>query len=311
MARAAVKAKQQATAKAQATARARERGRRKHSGGGNPNQQLFFMRLRRRQKWVFALVAVVFGITFVGVGVGSGSGAGLSQLYTGLFGGGGSDVSKAKDEVKNNPTKGYIDLARAYETKGQNALAVSALQSYLVLKRKDANVWGELGGLELSQAQTLATQYQNAQQAAQLADPSQPFQPTGTLATALGGNPVYSNASQQASAQTTQLYTQATTALNGAVTDYTKVTKLQPRNPTGYQQLATAAENSGNYKVAVGAWNNYLKYYPTAPQRAQIRTRIKQLQKAEAQASAAASASSSNATASSSSGSGSGTPSYP
>jgi cytochrome c-type biogenesis protein CcmH/NrfG len=78
------------------------------------------------------------------------------------------------------------------------------------------------------------------------------------------------------------------------------VTKLQPRNPTGYQQLATAAENAGNYKVAVGAWQNYLKYYPTAPQRAQIRTRIKQLQKAAAQAGAAAAASSSNAPSSSS-----------
>jgi tetratricopeptide (TPR) repeat protein len=299
MARAAVKAKQQATAKAQATARARERGRRKHSSGGNPNQQLFFMRLRRRQKWVFVVLAIVFGITFVGVGVGSGSGAGLSQLYTGLFGGGGSDVSKAKDEVKNNPTKGYLDLARAYETKGQTAQAVTAFQSYLALKKKDANVWGELGGLELSQAQTYATQYQNAQQAAQLADPSQAFQPTGTLATALGANPVYSNAAQQASTRTSTLYSQATTALNNSVSDYTKVTKLQPRNPTGYQQLATAGENAGNYPVAVGAWKNYLKYYPTAPQRAQIKTRIKQLQKAAAQASAAAAASSSNSSGSS------------
>jgi tetratricopeptide (TPR) repeat protein len=311
MARAAVKAKQQATAKAQATARARERGRRKHSSGGNPNQQLFFMRLRRRQKWVFALIAVVFAITFVGVGVGSGSGAGLSQLYTGLFGGGGSDVSKAKDEVKNNPTKGYLDLARAYETKGQTAAAVSALQSYLALKNKDANVWGELGGLELSRAQTLATRYQNAQQAAVLADPSQPFQPAGTLATALGGNPVYSNASQQASTQTTQLYSQATSALNNSVTDYQKAAQIEPKNPTAQQQLATAAENAGNYKVAVGAWNKYQKLYPTSPQHAQVKTRIKQLQKAQAQASAAASASSSNSTGSSSSTSGSSTPSHP
>jgi tetratricopeptide (TPR) repeat protein len=311
MARAAVKAKQQATAKAQATARARERGRRKHSGGGNPNQQLFFMKLRRGQKWVFVLLAVVFAATFVGVGVGSGSGAGLSQLYTGLFGGGGSDVSKAKDEIKNNPTKGYLDLARAYETKGQTAQAVSAFQSYLALKKHDANVWGELGGLELSQAQTYATQYQNAQQAAQLADPSQPFQPTGTLSTALGGNPVYSQASQSASTRTTQLYTKATTALNNSVADYKKVTEIRPKDPTGWQQLATAAENAGNYKQAVTGWQNYLKYYPSSPQRSQITARIKQLRKVVAQSSAAASASSSNASSSSSSGSGSSTPSYP
>jgi tetratricopeptide (TPR) repeat protein len=305
MARAAVKAKQQATAKAQATARARERGRRKHSGGGNPNQQLFFMRLRRRQKWVFALIAVVFGITFVGVGVGSGSGAGLSQLYTGLFGGGGGDVSKAKGEIKNHQAKGYIDLARAYETKGDTAQAVSALQSYLALRKKDANVWGELGGLELSRAQTYATQYQSAQQAAQLADPSQPFQPLGTLATASGANPVYSTASQTVSTRTTQLYSQATTALSSAVSDYQKVTKLRPKDPTGWQQLATAATNAGNYKLAVLGWKNYLKRYPSSPQRSAVEKQIKQLQKAASQSSAAASAGSSSSTSSSSA------PSYP
>jgi tetratricopeptide (TPR) repeat protein len=298
MARAAVKAKQQATAKTQATARARDRGRRKHSGGGNPNQQLFFMKLRRGQKWVFVVLAVVFAATFVGVGVGSGSGAGLSQLYTGLFGGGGSDVSKAKDEIKNNPTKGYLDLARAYETKGNTDQAISAFQSYLALKKNDATVWGELGGLELAHAQTLATRYQNAQQAAQLADPSQAFQPTGTLSTALGANPVYSQASQQASTQTTA-------ALNSAVSDYKKVTTIRPKDPTGWQQLATAGENSGDYKTAVTGWKNYIKYYPTSPQRSQIEKRIKQLQQATAQASAAASASSSNSSSSSS------TPSYP
>jgi tetratricopeptide (TPR) repeat protein len=305
MARAAVKAKQQATAKAQATARARERGRRKHSGGGNPNQQLFFMRLRRRQKWVFALIAAVFAITFVGVGVGSGSGAGLSQLYTGLFGGGGNDVSKAQDEVKNNPTKGYLDLARAYETKGETTQAVSALQSYLVLKKKDAVVWGELGGLELSRAQKYATDYQNAQQASQLADPSQPFHPTGTLASALGSNPVYSTASQKLSTRTTQLYTQATTALQNAVKDYKKVVKIQPKNPTGWQQLATAAENSGDVKLAITAWTKFKKLYPSSPQRAQVEQHIKQLQKALAPAKAP------KASSSNSNSSGGSTPSYP
>jgi hypothetical protein len=60
MARAAVKAKQQAKAKAAQPAKTRARGRRRHSGGGNPNQDLFFVRLRRHQKWVYAALAVVF-----------------------------------------------------------------------------------------------------------------------------------------------------------------------------------------------------------------------------------------------------------
>ncbi|HEY1370120.1 MAG TPA: hypothetical protein VGF23_23540, partial [Gaiellaceae bacterium] len=181
MARAAVKAKQQAKAKAQ-PAKTRSRGRRRHSGGGNPNQQLFFVRLRRGQKWLYGLLAVVFAVGFAGIGVGSG-GNGLQDLYTGLFGGGGgSSVSKAQDEIKTHPAKGYRDLATAYESKSDNVHAISALQGYLGLRKKDANVWAELGGLEQMQAQQYATQYQAAQQAAQLADPSTPFQPGGAFA---------------------------------------------------------------------------------------------------------------------------------
>src|SRR5207237_3170345 len=110
VARAAVKAKQQAKAKAQPAKAVRGRRRRGHSGGGNPNQQLFFMRLRRGQRWLYALLALVFALTFAGVGVGSGTG-GLSGLYSGLFGSGSDPVSKANGEIKNHPVKGYRALA--------------------------------------------------------------------------------------------------------------------------------------------------------------------------------------------------------
>jgi tetratricopeptide (TPR) repeat protein len=275
MARAAVKAKQQAKAQAQPTKPARRRGRRGHSGGGNPNQQLFFMRLRRGQRWIYAVLAVIFAVSFVGVGVGSGSG-GLSQLYSGLFGAGGNPVSKAQGEIKKDPAKGYRDLATAYETKGDTAQAVTALQSYLALKKKDANAWTELGGLELSQAHTYVTQYQQAQQASQLADPSAPFLPGGTLAQAAGTNPAYQQASQQAATQTSTFYQQATTAL----TDYQKASKLQPHSATAQEQVATTAEYAGNVKAAIAAWHGYLRLYPNSPQRAQVEARIKQLAKA-------------------------------
>jgi tetratricopeptide (TPR) repeat protein len=277
VARAAVKAKQQA--KAQPAKAARAHGRRRHSGGGNPNQQLFFMRLRRGQKWLYALLAIVFAATFAGVGVGSGSG-GLSQLYSGLFGSGGNPVAKAQGEIRKDPAKGYRDLATAYETKGENTQAIAALQSYLALKRKDATGWEELGGLQLSQAQTFATEYQQAQQATQLADPSQPFQAVGTLGQAIGSNPLYSNASQQATTQETQLYEQATGALDDAVTSYQTATKLQPGSAPAWQELATAAEDAGNTTLALRAWKNYLKHYPNSPQRHAIEQHIKQLEKA-------------------------------
>jgi len=292
MARAAVKAKQQERAQAQAAKPARTRGRRRHSGGGNPNQDLFFTRLRRRQKWVYAALAIVFAATFVGVGVGSGSG-GLSQLYSGIFGGGGDAVAKAKDEIKNDPAKGYRDLATAYESNGNSAQAIAALQTYLGLKKKDANAWSELGGLQLTQAQTYANRYQAAQRASQLADPSQPFLPTGTLGQAIGTNPAYQQASQQASSRTSQLFQQATNALSGAVTSYQQPTKIHPRNATGWQQLATAAESAGNYSVALPAWQKYLKLDPNAPLRKQIEHRIKQLQSVVSSSSSAGSSSSS------------------
>jgi tetratricopeptide (TPR) repeat protein len=279
MARAAVKAKQQA--KAQSTTKpARARGRRRHSGGGNPNQQLFFMRLRRGQKWLYALLAVVFAVTFAGVGVGSGSN-GLSGLYSGLFGSGGNAVSKAKHEIEKNPAKGYRDLATAYETKGDTGQAIAALRSYLGVKKKDAGGWAELGGLELAQAQTYVTQYQQAQQAAQLADPSAAFLPGGTLGQAVGTNVAFQNASQQAAGQTSALYQQATSSLTSAVKDYKQAAKLQPRSATAQSQLATAAENAGDVKTAIAAWKNWLKLSPNSPQRAQVKARIKQLEQGQ------------------------------
>jgi len=278
MARAAVKAKQQ-QAKAQAQPAKARRGRRGHSGGGNPNQDLFFVRLRRHQKWVYALLAVVFGLSFVLVGVGSGSGgSGLSSLYTGLFGGSGSSsISKASDEVKTHPAKGYRDLATAYEQAGQTASAIIALQQYLGIKKNDANSWAELGGLQMSQANTYATQYQNAQTAAQTADPSAPFLPGGVLGSAVGQNPAYAGASQAASAKTSAFYQKATAAASGAVTSYQNAVKIHPRNATYLQELATAAQNAGNSKVELDALRSFLKVYPDSPLKPQYEKAIKAL----------------------------------
>jgi tetratricopeptide (TPR) repeat protein len=280
MARAAVKAKQQA-AKAQVQqSKSRKRGRRKHSGGGNPNQDLFFVRMRRHQKWLYSLLAVIFALGFVGLGVGSGNGGGLQSLYNSILGGSGaSSVSKAKDLVKTDPAKGYRHLATAYEQQGNPALAMGALKKYLLLKKADADSWGELGGLELSSGGRYATRYQQAQQAAQAADPSAPFLPGGTLGTAVGQNPAYSGASQQAASRTSLLYQNAVGAYGRAVTDFQKASKLRPHSSVFLQELATAAENSGDSKVAVGALRRYLKLYPNVPQRKQIEAQIKALTK--------------------------------
>ena len=278
MARAAVKAKQQAKKAAQPT-KTRARGRRRHSGGGNPNQDLFFVRLRRHQRWVYAALAVVFGLSFVLVGVGSGGNGGLIENFTGLFGGSGSSsVSKAQDEIKKDPAKGYQDLALAYEEKGDLKNASEALKSYLVIRKTDAATWATLAGLEMSQGNTFATQYQNAQQAAQTADPSAPFLPGGILGSAVGQNPTYQGASQDAATRTSLLYQKAVGAYGDAVTHYQRASKLRPKNTSYLQQLATAAQNAGNTKVTVNALKRYLKVDPNAPQRKRIEQQIAALQ---------------------------------
>ena len=279
MARAAVKAKQQAKAKAAQSTKTRARGRRRHSGGGNPNQDLFFVRLRRHQKWVYALLAVVFGLSFVLVGVGSGGSGGLIDNFKGIFGGsGGGSVSKAQDEIKKNPAKGYQDLALAYEQKGDLKNATEALKSYLVIRKTDAATWATLAGLEMSQGSKFATQFQNAQQAAQTADPSAPFLPGGVLGSAVGQNPTYQGASQDAATRTSLLYQKATGAYGDAVTHYQRASKLRPKNTSYLQQLATAAQNAGNTQVTVNALKRYLKVDPNSPLKAQYEKAIKALQ---------------------------------
>jgi tetratricopeptide (TPR) repeat protein len=280
VARAAVKAKQQTRAKAQPAKPARGRARRRRrGGGGNPNEQLFFTRLRRGQKWLYAALAIVFAATFAAVGVGSGAGSGLDQLYSGIFGGSGDAVAKAKDEIKTNPSKGYRDLATAYESKSQIGKAIQALQSYVAQKHDDAAAWTELAGLEQTQGRKLAARFQAAQSAAQLQSPGQVFQPGGTLATAFGSNPVEQYNAQTASSRTSQLYQKTIGAYTNAMHDYEQVAKLRPHSGDAQFQIATAAENAGQYGIAIKHLKRYLQLSPHSPQKKLVERAIKQLSK--------------------------------
>jgi tetratricopeptide (TPR) repeat protein len=278
MARAAVKAKQQARAAAQPAKPARrERGRRRHAGGGNPNQALFFNRLRRQAKWMYVLLAVLFAITFAAVGVGSGS-SGLDQLFNGidLFGGS-SAISKANSEIKKNPAKGWRDLAAAYEAKGDTASAIIALQQYVKIRPKDASAYSELGGLQLTQAQNAASDYQTAAAALEAAAPGRTFLPGGTLGKAIGTDPIQQAAANQASRTTQRLYQKAIDAYSQAVSTYKTLTKLRPGDPTAQFQLAQAAQTAGDYPTAIAAYRAYLELNPSTPQRKQIEKLIRQL----------------------------------
>lgn len=285
MARAAVKAKQAQKAKAQPAAKTRARGRRKHASGGNPNQQLFFVRMRRRAKPMYFILAVLFAATFAFLGVGSGSG-GLEQLFQNIniFHHSSTSISKAEKEIQKNPksAKGFRDLATAYEARDDPLLAIGALQSYLGIAPKDAKAWSELGGLQVSAAQSYVTQYQDATASEQLATPSQAILPNSSsdVGKALGTNPIEHARATAVNANVDGLAQQIQTYYTNAVSSYTKVTKLQPDNANGQFQLAQVAQTAGDNTTAIAAYKAYLELNPNSTSAGQVRSLIKELQAA-------------------------------
>ena len=280
MARAAVKAKQAQRAKA-APPKQRQHGRRRHAAGGNPNQDLFFIRIRRKQRWVFALLAGLFAITFAFLGVGSGS-QGLDQLFNNIniFGGHhGPSVSSAQKEIQKHPqsSKGYRDLATAFEAKGDTGQAITALQQYTGMKPKDAAAWTELAGLQSTQAQSYLNDYQNAYTALQLAAPSQSFVPTTGKLAQVFSNPIENAQRTNVQGAVSDLQQKVSLAYNGAVGSWQHVTGLQPKNLNAWFQLAQAAQTAGETTIAVSAYKQYLKLNPSSTSAPQIRAIIKQL----------------------------------
>jgi tetratricopeptide (TPR) repeat protein len=289
MARAAVKAKQQAKASAQ-PAKRRVRGRH-HSSGGNPNQQLFFSRMRRKAKFAYFFLAILFAVTFAFLGVGSGSN-GLSDLFTNLniFHHSGTSVSSAQKEIADHPNApgGYRKLATAYEGKGQTASAITALQQYVALNKKDGKALSELAGLQLSQAGDYQNQYGAAYTRAQLAAASAPFIPAGKLGKALGTNPIEQSQSTLAGTAAQNIGQRMSLAYAGAVSTYQQLAKLQPGNANAQFQLGntaqTAAQITGSTSfntTAVAAYKAFLKLSPDASTAAQVRQLIKSLEPAK------------------------------
>jgi len=278
MARAAVRAKQAERAQAQAAAKP-SRKQRSHASGGNPNQDLFFTRIRRKQKWVFLVLAVLFAVSFTALGVGSGTGGGLEQVWNGLLGSGSDPVSKAQGEIKTNPAQGYRDLASAYLTKNDLPSAITALKSYVAIKKKDSGAWTQLGGYEKQQADTVASQYRQVLLTSQLQSPDSIIQPTGTLATAFGTNPIDQYYTELNSAVSQPLYQKAVAGYSASLADYQKAAKYATRAslPDAEQLVASAAQVVGNTKLALKALRRYVELVPNSPQLQQIEALCKQL----------------------------------
>lgn len=282
MARAAVRAKQAQAAQTQAATKSSNK-QRKHASGGNPNQDLFFSRLRRRQKWVFVLLAVVFAISFAALGVGSGNGSGLQQMWSALTGGGSDAVGKAQADIKAGKFSAYKDLANAYIAKADTTDAISALETYLRKKTKDAAAWEQLGTLKRQQAQHWATEYQQVQQSLSLEAPGSAVAPSpyGKHPISLGTNPIDDYYQKQARAVLTSLSQNTRTGYTDALTafkQYAQYCKAPGCEPAAAEEaVANAASYAGDTAAELAAWQRYVNLVPDSPNLKQIEAICKSL----------------------------------
>ena len=120
---------------------------------------------------------------FVGLGVGSGTAAASTSSTTALFGGSGDSPSRRRrTRSRSIPTKGYRDLATAYEAeerhaeRDRRAPAVPRAQEEGRRGRGASSAGSSCAGRRSTRRST-----SSAQQAAQLARPSQSFLPDRQL----------------------------------------------------------------------------------------------------------------------------------
>lgn len=260
------------------------RRRHKDSGGQRYEDTLFFNRIRKQAKWVFIFLAVVFAGGFVLFGVGSSNVSGLSDIFSGIRGGGGGpSVSKALKQTEKNPkdAQAWHDLATAYDSKGDLDNAVGAWQTYTQLRPRDVD---GLTQLATDYAQQLAVQTQEAQAALAAVQSAQgtTFAPPSStpLGRALGSieDPVATAASSSAQQQYQQAFDARQATATTLADVYSKIAKLQPAEPSAQLQLAQAAQDAGETSTAIAAYKKFVELAPFDNQVPYAKQQIKALQ---------------------------------
>ena len=247
--------------------------------------------MRRKAKFVYFFLAILFAVTFAFLGVGSGS-SGLSDLFTNIniFHHSGTSVSSAQKEIAKNPAAaaGYRKLATAYEGKGDTASAITALQQYIAIQKKDGKALSELAGLQLSQAGDFQNQYGDAYTASSWPRRAQRSCRPGSSARR-SGRIRSSSPSRRSPAGRENIGQRMSLDYADAVATYQQLAKLQPGNSNAQFQLGntaqTAAQITGSptfNATAIAAYKAYLKLSPDASTAAQVRQLIKALEPAPA-----------------------------
>jgi len=238
------------------------------------------------------LLALVFGLGFVFLGIGSGSNGITDALQNAFnFGksAGGPSISNLERKTQKDPldAKAWRDLATAYETKQRTNDAIVALAQYTGLRPKDGDALAELANEYNQQANQYAADYQSSLQAAAvLTPPLAAFPPSSTspFGKALNDpkalqDPISATLRGEAQATQQTALTNYQTAVKNAEGAYQKLAKLTPKDANAQFQLAQAADNAGDTKVALAAYRSVVKLVPlkTDPLRTDAEARIKAL----------------------------------
>lgn len=243
---------------------------------------MFFPRLRRQVKWMFVLLALVFGVGYVIFGVG-GSGTGLGDVLNsgGSATGGAPSVSDALKKVEANPkdAQALRALATAYETDAQTNEAIDTLESYAALRPKDISALQELAGLYMGQASRRQQEAQEAQYVGSFDASntvfSEPLQLGGGQS--LGEDPITQAVSTKTNDAITSAYTAAASAISKAQSTYVKLAAASPKDAGIQLQLAQTAQQSGDTKVAIAAYERFLKLAPDDPSAPLVKQQLVQL----------------------------------
>ena len=238
--------------------------------------------LRRQAKWMFVLLALVFGVGYVIFGIG-GSGTGLGDVLNsgGSATGGPPSVSKALKQVEANPkdAKALRALATAYETDAQTDEAIDTLERYTVLRPKDVSALQELAGLYMGEANRRQQEAQEAQYIGSFVASntvfSQPLELGGGQS--LGEDPIAQAVSTKANDAITSAYTAAASALSKAQSTYVKLGAASPKDAGIQLQLAQTAQQSGDTRVAIAAYERFLKLAPDDPSAPLVKQQLVQL----------------------------------
>ena len=240
---------------------------------------MFFPRLRRHAKWVFVFLAVVFALGVVGFGVGAG-GVGFGDILRGSGGSGVESIDDARKKTEERPKdpKAWRNLATAFQTNGDTAEAIGALDTAITLAPKDDSAYRELAGLHLTLSNEKQREAQLAQAISVYRAPAQAFpslfaksgQTVLQDPIALGVSAI---ASERVSAALQEASIQATLAVDA----YKRLVALQPNDPTTQLELAQAAQQTGDNVTAIGAYEKFLKLAPDDPSASVVRSQLKQL----------------------------------